>query len=317
MISPNSSIPEVTIGLPVYNGAQWLEQAIESLLAQDYENFKIIISDDCSDDETPDICSSYSDQYNNIDFSVNKKNLGGDRNLIKILSNCESDYFVWASQDDYWHKDFLSTLVSKLEEDNKLVLASGNVEIIRMDESSYVLDFLGYWNPENLNQYLLVAALLLPVSYGNWLKTNLFIHGVIRTSVLKKSFDLLVDEVCQDRTYILFTILQGRWGYVDKLLYYRRAGTGELVRDSQEFNIIQEKTKSHLTILADAWLMTIGVWKIENVNILIKLNTYFMIVLYIFSMYTKKIKRRLLGTNVLKRMLPNSLYNRIRLVINK
>ena len=130
MISPNSSIPEVTIGLPVYNGAQWLEQAIESLLAQDYENFKIIISDDCSDDETPDICSSYSDQYNNIDFSVNKKNLGGDRNLIKILSNCESDYFVWASQDDYWHKDFLSTLVSKLEEDNKLVLASGNVEII-------------------------------------------------------------------------------------------------------------------------------------------------------------------------------------------
>lgn len=317
MTSQDTPQKQVIVGMPVYNGNQWVKQAIESLVSQDYENIKIIISDDCSNDETPEICKRYSDEYDNIEFSVNTENLGGLRNLIKILDQCDSEYFVWASQDDYWDDNFVSTLVSKLEDNPDFVLASGNVEIIPLDGSSYTINFEGYRNPERLNQYFLIASLLLPVLFGAWLKNNIFIHGVVRTSVLKKCFELLNDVPGQDRVYILFSILQGHWGYIDELLYHRRAGTGELVRESKEFDTVQEKDKSHLTPLIDAWLMVIGVWKIENVKIRVKFYTYFVISLYIFSMYTKKLKRHVVGANVLKRLLPNSLYNRLRLVAKK
>ena len=77
--------PEVIIALPVYNGALWLNQALDSLVSQDYESFKIIISDDCSEDETESICESYAKKYENIFFTRNDNNLGGSGNLLKIL----------------------------------------------------------------------------------------------------------------------------------------------------------------------------------------------------------------------------------------
>jgi glycosyltransferase involved in cell wall biosynthesis len=51
-----SSKPLVTIGLPVYNGENYISQAIDSILAQTYENFELIISDNASTDKTESIC---------------------------------------------------------------------------------------------------------------------------------------------------------------------------------------------------------------------------------------------------------------------
>jgi len=311
MTSKNPTLAEVTIGMPVFNGAQWVERAIESLVMQDYDNIKIIISDDSSDDGTQNICKKYSDNYNNIEFSINEENLGGFFNLKKILNQCESEYFVWASQDDYWEPDFVSTLVSKLEENKDLVLASGNIELIRLDGSSIVMDFLGYWNPERLNQYLLILALLLPVSFGYFLKTNLFIHGVVRTSVLKKCFESVIGVPGHDRIYILFSILQGRWGYVDKLLYHRRVGTGTLLRDSKDIDLVRIQQESPFVPLINAWQMCFGIFKIENSNLFLKVYSLLVVFPYVLSVYMQKI-RAFIVQSVLKRILPIKLYNGMR-----
>ena len=59
------NLPLVTIGLPVYNGEQWINQAIDSLIDQDYENIEIVIADDQSTDNTAKICKKYSKIYSN------------------------------------------------------------------------------------------------------------------------------------------------------------------------------------------------------------------------------------------------------------
>ena len=105
------SIPQVIIALPVYQGENYLKWAIESLLNQTYKNYKLIICDDASTDKTNEICKFYQERYPNIKYSRNPINLGAQENLLKILNNCESEYFVWASQDDYWDKDYLLMLI--------------------------------------------------------------------------------------------------------------------------------------------------------------------------------------------------------------
>ena len=310
-MSNNQAMPKVIIALPVYNGSEWIEQALDSLVALDYENVDIIICDDCSTDDTAIICESYSQRFDQIQFSSNALNLGGIENLVQILERSDSEYFVWASQDDYWHPAYLSILINRLEEDKGLVLASGNIEMIGIDGSSSIKDFKGFWNPEKLNQFMLVASFLLPVKYGNWLKNNLFLHGVVRTEALKKSFRLLVGTPALDRVYILFLVLQGRWGYVDRVLYHRRLGTGQLVRDKKDFDAIKDKELNPLAILLDGWMMLRGVWSIDSASTLLKVFTYLCIVGFVLSKYLRQFIYRILGKNIFKRILPITLVNLI------
>ena len=62
MSGENDYKPRVSIGLPVYNGADFLEEALDSLLAQTFEDFELIISDNASTDRTQEICQAYCRQ---------------------------------------------------------------------------------------------------------------------------------------------------------------------------------------------------------------------------------------------------------------
>ena len=55
--APGPSVPLVCIGMPVYNGARYLEEAVRSLLSQTERDFLILLSDNCSTDQTPEICA--------------------------------------------------------------------------------------------------------------------------------------------------------------------------------------------------------------------------------------------------------------------
>lgn len=78
--------PLVSIGLPVYNGERYLGLALDSLLAQDYENFQLIISDNASTDTTAEICRQYMTRDNRIRYVRNDVNLGAAINLTACLS---------------------------------------------------------------------------------------------------------------------------------------------------------------------------------------------------------------------------------------
>ncbi|WP_348231218.1 glycosyltransferase family 2 protein, partial [Salmonella enterica] len=64
----NSHTPKVSIGLPVYNGENYLKEAIESHLSQSYEDFELFLSDNASTDGTQDICEHYAKQDERIQY---------------------------------------------------------------------------------------------------------------------------------------------------------------------------------------------------------------------------------------------------------
>lgn len=277
----------MTIGLPVFEGEVYLKQAIDSLLNQTYRDFVLVISDDASTDRTNEICEYYQQKYPQIIYSRNQVNLGAQGNLLKILKDAESKYFVWASQDDYWAEDFLLLLVEKLEKNESLSLAFSAIELIDSELNARKLSFVGRWNPNKLTQYGLIAALLLPVSKFSWLKTNLALHGVVRTEALKTAFDHLVGIANQDRIYILFLILQGRWGYVDEKLYYRRTFTGYLLRENV-MDGISKSQKSKITPLICSIKMMCGTMRFTNIPIKMKLYTFAIVILYCICSYWTK-----------------------------
>lgn len=90
--------------MPTYNQERYISQAIESVLNQKCDfKFRLIISDDCSSDATPDICLEYAKKYpETIFFKRNKENVGLLLNYKNIFDNCTSDFLTILEGDDYW-----------------------------------------------------------------------------------------------------------------------------------------------------------------------------------------------------------------------
>ena len=71
-----SALPRLSIGLPVYNGENYLAESLEALLGQTYEDFELIISDNASTDGTADICQRYGKQDSRIRYIRQPRNIG-------------------------------------------------------------------------------------------------------------------------------------------------------------------------------------------------------------------------------------------------
>jgi glycosyltransferase involved in cell wall biosynthesis len=109
-------MPTVSICLPVYNGANYLAQAIESALAQTFEDFEILIANDCSTDQTPEIIEKYQKRDSRIKSWTNPKNLKLFGNYNACIERSESKYVKLFAHDDLFHPQTLERMVSVLEE---------------------------------------------------------------------------------------------------------------------------------------------------------------------------------------------------------
>ena len=91
--------PRVSIGLPVYNGDNFVGQAIESLLAQTYEDIELIVSDNASTDGTEDICRTFAAQDERVRYFRNAENIGLVRNYNQTFTlSCRP-----TSQCSFWN----------------------------------------------------------------------------------------------------------------------------------------------------------------------------------------------------------------------
>ena len=119
--------PSVSIGLPVYNGADYLETTLRSLLRQDYQNGEIVICDNASTDATQSICRRFAQGHPNVRYFRNPENIGPMPNFVRAVEHARGKYFMWAAHDDRWRKDYVSTLVDLLGRHPKAVLATATV----------------------------------------------------------------------------------------------------------------------------------------------------------------------------------------------
>lgn len=109
--------------MPVYNGAQFICNALDSLLSQNYEAFEIIISDNASTDATKNICMEYANRDERIRYYKNSKNMGATWNFNRVFDLSLGEYFMWASCDDYWDTDYIDTCIQAFKTSKNIVLA--------------------------------------------------------------------------------------------------------------------------------------------------------------------------------------------------
>ena len=102
--------PRVTVGLPVFNGENYLAEALDSLLTQSFENFLLIISDNASTDSTQKICTDYSAKDPRIRYVRLDTNVGAAENYNRLVDVAEGDYFKWAAHDDNCRPEFFTEM---------------------------------------------------------------------------------------------------------------------------------------------------------------------------------------------------------------
>ena len=117
----DSSLPLVSVIIPTYNRPDFLKVAIASVLQQTYQNFEIIVSDDCSAENPQAIVEAFNDSR--IRFRRNPQNLGIGLNATYAFQAATGKYVASLNDDDLWEQDFLEKLVLPLEANPNLVLA--------------------------------------------------------------------------------------------------------------------------------------------------------------------------------------------------
>jgi len=114
--------PLVSIGVPVYNGERFLRGTLEALLAQDFSDFEIIISDNASTDGTEAIAREFAAKEPRVPYCRNPENLGAAKNFELLVERARGTYFIWASAHDRWDRRFLAECVAALQAHPEAVL---------------------------------------------------------------------------------------------------------------------------------------------------------------------------------------------------
>ena len=123
--------PRVAIGMPVFNGQNYIADAIESVLAQTFQDFELVIADNASTDATESICRTYAQRDYRVRYHRSPCNRGAGYNyeLVYRLSS-PTAYFKWLAHDDRIAPTFLAKAVAALDADPAAVLCNSLVQVI-------------------------------------------------------------------------------------------------------------------------------------------------------------------------------------------
>ena len=209
--------PVVSIGLPVYNGEDYIGQALDSLLAQSYGNLEVNICDNASTDLTGEICLGYCVKDKRIRYYRNQENIGIFPNWRRALDLASGEYFMWAAHDDCWSENYVKTLLERLLADPKAVLAAGKTVFI--DGTGNIRrEMEPDQAPEPSGGPLGIASQLLLQHAHNWL------HGLYRRAKLVKlSSTLFVENPWgSDILFLLEVCLRHAVAGSDQAVMYKR-----------------------------------------------------------------------------------------------
>ncbi|HEY8984306.1 MAG TPA: glycosyltransferase family 2 protein [Streptomyces sp.] len=205
--------PRLSIGLPVYNGEEYLAESFDALLGQTYEDFELIVSDNASTDGTEEICRRYAAKDSRIRYLRLPRNIGATPNHNLVFTESRGELFKWASHDDLYGRDLLRLCVDALDARPEMILAHSAQAVVDGDGKvtvpyEYTLATDSPSAPERFR------SLLFEPGGDDF-------YGVLRADVLRRVKPL--DSYHHaDRTFVAEIALHGPFHQVPELLYFRR-----------------------------------------------------------------------------------------------
>lgn len=219
MDEPETYPVKVTIGLPVYNAERYLDEALGSILGQDFSDFELIASDNASSDRTYAILESWEKRDPRLVVHRNERNLGGAANFNRVLALARGEYFRWAGHDDLIAPGMVGACVKRLDaEDRDCVLVYPQTVII--DEHG--VDQAIFDNRLDLYHDDPVARLRHLIR--NFRLANV-IFGLMRTEAIR-AVGGIPRYNSGDVVMIAGMALRGRFSEIPEPLFYRRIHGG-------------------------------------------------------------------------------------------
>lgn len=205
-----SASPKVTVGMPVLNGGELFERALQSILNQSYQDIEILISNNASTDQTGGVCERYALLDSRIRYVQQRETIPCLQHYEYLVKEARGEYFFWAPHDDWWDKDFIVNAITALDSSPSAVAAMGRVQyrqpdggLLWEDKPPYGLD--GADVMQRLRHYFSVPI------------TDMLYYAVVRTNVLKRA--PFVTSICPEKGIILYMIISGAICDVEGMIY--------------------------------------------------------------------------------------------------
>jgi glycosyltransferase involved in cell wall biosynthesis len=225
------SQPELSIGIPVFNGENFLEELLIALRNQTFNTFEIVICDNGSTDRTGQLCLDHAAKDPRIRYYRNERNLGANPNFNKVFALSRAPLFKWAAHDDLYEPTYLEKCVRILRENPDVVLAHS--DCLCVDEwcrpfaqmatpSCYIDPRSGHTirlDPPDAAEGRWVIQRFWEVLFR--MGSNLHIFGVIRREALA-STHLLRNFYGTDKLVLAELALLGPFAHVPERLFIKR-----------------------------------------------------------------------------------------------
>ena len=243
--------PLVSIGLPVYNGERYLEQAIDTILAQTFQSWELIVSDNASNDRTEEICRGYMAREPRIRYHRQERNIGIARNFNAVIDMARADYFKWHAHDDLCAPTLVERCVEALEANP--TASAAFTKTVRIDaegatisDDSYTVGSVrfavGSWEDDASYDSPDVVERCLKFLRPGRPAAPAYLFGVMRTNVLRAtrrhgSF-LAADEVL-----LLELLLKGPLIQVREPLFFVRHFSGNATALGLKGDLVAAQTR--------------------------------------------------------------------------
>lgn len=209
--SPN---PKVSIGLLVYNGERYLAETINSILGQTYQDFELIISDNCSTDGSGEICRRYAERDSRVRFFPGEINRGAAWNFCRVFELARGPYFRWAPADDLFAPESVAACVEVLDAHPDAVLCYPKTILI--DGAGAVIrpydDNLDLRSDSPVERFRMAAHQMGLVNV---------MYGLMRTEQVGRT-RLIRHYPGADIIFLLELTLYGKFIEINRPLFFRR-----------------------------------------------------------------------------------------------
>ena len=271
--------PQVCLGMPLYNQTQFLPEAVSSILAQTYRDFRLLVVDDSTESGPEAIIKQFASRDNRITYVKNKSRKG----LVENWKTCfqqagNPDYFAWVSDHDVWHPEWLESMIMAMNANPEAVLVYPRCVHIDLEGQRHPKRRSFVFSTEGMSETQRIKAVCRDKARGY----GKMIYGLFRAPALRRS-GIFRRVLFPDVILMYELCLQGDLIQVDAELWYRRGNAA--------FSIARQKRS---LFVRKPWYIMLP-WPLVNAAV-IAWNT-------VLQPQDKNLKYRYRGTQVALRYL--------------